>query len=44
MSPQTADTDKTRTKKGEDCLNMDEFLVFYQMLTKREEIEDLFHE
>uniref|UniRef100_X1YV20 Phosphoinositide phospholipase C n=1 Tax=Capitella teleta TaxID=283909 RepID=X1YV20_CAPTE len=30
--------------KGEDVLDMDEFMVFYNMLTKRDEIEQLFEE
>ena len=43
LVPQKADTDKGRlTKKGEDVLDIDEFIYFYQLLTQREELEDLF--
>ena len=37
-----ADTNKETTKKGDDCLDLNEFIVFYQMLTKRDEIGALF--
>ena len=35
--------DKTKNKKGETSLNMEEFITFYKLLTSRHEIEDLFH-
>ena len=39
---QKADTNKQPNKKNEDCLDPDEFVRFYKMMTKREEIDDLF--
>lgn len=39
---QQADTTKTPNKNNEDCLDPDEFTKFYKILTKREEIDDLF--
>ena len=31
-----------KTKKKEDCLDIDEFILFYQMMTKRDEVDELF--
>ena len=39
---QSADTNKTKNKKGDDCLDIEEFIRFYQLLTRREEVENLF--
>ena len=39
---QKADTNKQPNKKNEDCLDTNEFLRFYKLMTKREEIDGLF--
>ena len=39
---QKADTNKTPNKNNEDSLDPEEFVKFYKMMTKREEIDDLF--
>ena len=31
-----------KNKKGEDCLDLDEFMDFYHYITTRDEVEDLF--
>jgi len=37
-----ANTDGDMTRKGEEGLNLEEFITFYQLITKREEIEEIF--
>ncbi|KAI0239686.1 1-phosphatidylinositol 4,5-bisphosphate phosphodiesterase delta-1 [Lamellibrachia satsuma] len=39
---QEADTNKSQKKKGEDSLDLDEFLHFYKLMTHREELQQLF--
>jgi len=39
---QCADTNSTKNEKGDNCLDVNEFTQFIQLVTKRQELDEIF--